>query len=214
MDTPEIIKITRNIFLNMKVGIYARVSTQDQQTLPLQIKDLREYAKRRKWKIEIEISDVASGAKSRPKREELLKLARQRKIDSILVWRLDRFGRSLADLITTLDELNSLGVSFVSLNESLDLTTPSGKALAGMLAVFAEFERSILKERVKAGIIEARSKGKRHGRPKTAANKKDEVRKLFAEGKSKSEIARRLKIGRTSVIRLLNEKLENESQES
>ncbi len=121
------------------------------------------------------------------------------------MWRLDRFGRSLADLITTLDELNSLGVSFVSLNESLDLTTPSGKALAGMLAVFAEFERSILKERVKAGIIEARSKGKAHGRPRTAANKKEEVEKLYknGEGLSKSEIARQLRIGRTSVIRLL-----------
>ncbi len=201
MGTPEIIKFTET----MKVGIYARVSTQEQQTLPLQIKDLREFAKRRKWKVEIEISDVASGAKSRPKREELLKLARQRKIDCILVWRLDRFGRSLADLITTLDELNSLGVSFVALNESLDLTTPSGKALAGMLAVFAEFERSILKERVKAGIIEARSKGKAHGRPRTAANKKEEVEKLYknGEGLSKSEIARQLRIGRTSVIRLL-----------
>ncbi len=189
----------------MKVGIYARVSTQEQQTLPLQIKDLREYAEKRKWKITVEITDIASGAKSRPKRDELLKLARQRKIDCILVWRLDRFGRSLADLITTLDELTSLGVSFVSVNESLDLTTPSGKALAGMLAVFAEFERSILKERVKAGIAEARSKGKDHGRPTTAANKKEAVQKLFANGKglSKSEIARRLKIGRTSVIRLL-----------
>ena len=192
----------------MKVGIYARVSTQEQQTLPLQIKDLREYAKRRKWKIEIEIFDVASGAKIRPKREELLKLARQRKIDCILVWRLDRFGRSLADLITTLDELNSLGVSFVSLNESLDLTTPSGKALAGMLAVFAEFERSILKERVKAGIAEARSKGKAHGRPKTAAIKKDEIKRLYKNGKglSKSAIAKKLNIGRTSVIRMLNDK--------
>jgi DNA invertase Pin-like site-specific DNA recombinase len=190
----------------MKVGIYARVSTQEQQTLPLQIKDLREYAKKRKWKIEVEITDIASGSKTRPKREELLKLARQRKIDCILVWRLDRFGRSLADLITTLDELNSLGVSFVSLNESLDLTTPSGKALAGMLAVFAEFERSILKERVKAGIVEARSKGKAHGRPRTAANKKEEVQKLFAKGISKSEISKRLKIGRTSVIRLLDVK--------
>lgn len=208
MDTPKIIKITCNNFLNMKVGIYARVSKQEQQTLPLQIKDLREFAKRRKWKIEIEISDIASGAKSRPKREELLNLARQRKIDCILVWRLDRFGRSLADLITTLDELNSLGVSFVSLNESLDLTTPSGKALAGMLAVFAEFERSILKERVRAGIAEARSKGKRHGRPKTAAIKKDEVIKLYKNGKglSKAAIAKKLNIGRTSVIRLLNDK--------
>lgn len=171
--------------------------------MPLQIKDLREYAEKRKWKIAVEITDIASGSKTRPKREELLKLARQRKIDCILVWRLDRFGRSLADLITTLDELNHLGVSFVSLNESLDLTTPSGKALAGMLAVFAEFERSILKERVKAGIVESRSKGTAHGRPKTASNKKDEVQKLFANGNgiSKSEIARRLKIGRTSVIK-------------
>ncbi len=131
MDTPLFLIYA----VKMKVGIYARVSTQEQQTLPLQIKDLREYAEKRKWKIEIEITDIASGAKSRPKREELLKLARQRKIDCILVWRLDRFGRSLADLITTLDELNHIGVSFVSLNESLDLTTPSGKALAGMLAV-------------------------------------------------------------------------------
>jgi putative DNA-invertase from lambdoid prophage Rac len=192
----------------MKVGIYARVSKQEQQTLPLQIKDLREFAKRRKWKIEIEITDIASGAKTRPKREELLNLARQRKIDCVLVWRLDRFGRSLADLITTLDELNSLGVSFVSLNESLDLTTPSGKALAGMLAVFAEFERSILKERVKAGIIEARSKGIAHGRPRTASIKEAEVKKLYNDGigLSKSEIARRLKISRTSVIRMLNSK--------
>ena len=189
MDTPEI----SNLFINMKVGIYARVSTQDQQTLPLQIKDLREFAMRRKWKVEVEISDVASGAKMRPKREKLLRLARKRKIDCILVWRLDRFGRSLADLITTLDELNSLGVSFVSLNESLDLTTPSGKALAGMLAVFAEFERFILKERIKAGIAEARNKGKVHGRPRTASNQKEEVKKLFTKGLSKSEIARRLR---------------------
>jgi len=186
----------------MKVGIYARVSTQEQQTLPLQIKDLREYDEKRKWKIATEISDIASDAKFRSKRDELLKLARQRKIDCTIVWRLDRFGRSLADLITTLDELTLLVVSFVSLNESLDLTTPSGKALA----VFAEFERSLLKERVKAGIAEARSKGKPHGRPRTASNKKEEVQKLFADGMSKSEIARRLKIGRTSVIRLLNEK--------
>ncbi len=143
----------------------------------------------------------AIGAKTRPKRQELLALTRQRKIDCILVWRLDRFGRSLADLIATLDGLHSLGVSFVSLNESLDLTTPSGKALAGMLAVFAEFEREILRERVKAGIIEARSKGKLHGRPKTAAAKKDEVKRLYKSGKglSKSAIARKLKIGRTSV---------------
>lgn len=187
----------------MKVGIYTRVSTQEQQTLPLQLKDLRQYAEQRKWKIEIEVTEVASGAKKRPKREELLKLAKQKKIDCILVWRLDRFGRSLPDLINTLNELNTLDVGFVSLNESLDLTTPSGRAMAGMLAVFAEFEREILRERVRAGIAEARKNGKKHGRPATARAKTDQVRKLHKEGLNNSEIARRLGIGRSSVARLL-----------
>lgn len=188
----------------MKVGIYTRVSTQEQQTLPLQLKDLRQYANQRKWKIEIEVTDVASGAKKRPKREELLKLAKQKKIDCILVWRLDRFGRSLPDLINTLNELNALDVGFVSLNESLDLTTPSGRAMAGMLAVFAEFEREILRERVRAGIAEARKNGKKHGRPATARAKADQVRKLHKEGLNNAEIARRLNIGRSSVTRLVN----------
>jgi putative DNA-invertase from lambdoid prophage Rac len=123
--------------------------------------------------------------------------------DVIIVWRLDRWGRSLVDLVTTLKELSEIDMGFVSLNEAIDLTTPSGRALAGMLAVFAEFERDILRERVKAGIAQAREQGKRHGRPKTAANKSTEVKRLFKRGLSKSEIARRLKIGRTSVIRIL-----------
>jgi DNA invertase Pin-like site-specific DNA recombinase len=94
------------------------------------------------------------------------------------------------------------------LNEAIDLTTPSGRALAGMLAVFAEFERDILRERVKAGIAQAREQGKRHGRPQTAAKQATEVKRLYKKGKglSKSEIARRLKIGRTSVIRILAQK--------
>jgi putative DNA-invertase from lambdoid prophage Rac len=110
----------------------------------------------------------------------------------------------LADLVTTLKELTELGVGFVSLNEAIDLTTPSGRALAGMLAVFAEFERDILRERVKAGIAQAREQGKPHGRPKTAANQSTEVKRLPKEELNKSENARRLQIGRTSVIRLLN----------
>jgi DNA invertase Pin-like site-specific DNA recombinase len=97
------------------------------------------------------------------------------------------------------------------LNESLDLTTPSGKALAGMLAVFAEFEREILRQRVRSGIAEALSKGKAHGRPKTASNKKEEAKKLYKGGKglNKSQIAKKLKIGRTSVIRLLSDKFDS-----
>ena len=91
------------------------------------------------------------GATTRPQREKLIEAARRREIDLVLVWRLDRWGRSLVDLVNTLQELNALDVGFVSLCEALDLTTPSGRALAGMLAVFAEFERDILRDRVKAG---------------------------------------------------------------
>lgn len=123
----------------LKVGLYARVSTHDQQTLPMQLTAMREYAKRRGWKVAIEEKEVGSGAKTRPKREELLRAARRREVDAIVVWRLDRWGRSLLDLIATLQELHAVGVGFVSLTEALDMTTPGGRALAGMLAVFAEF---------------------------------------------------------------------------
>ncbi len=187
----------------MKVGLYARVSTHDQQTLPLQLKAMREYAKKRKWAITQEVKEVGSGAKTRPKREELLKLARRRGIDVVIVWRLDRWGRSLADLVTTLQELTDLDVGFVSLTEALDLTTPSGRAMAGMLAVFAEFEREIIRERVRAGLAQARAEGKALGRPPSAAKKEKEVKKLFAKGLSKAEIARQTGIGRTSVRRIL-----------
>ncbi len=137
----------------IKVGLYARVSTQDQQTLPMQLRALRTYVKQRGWTIVQQIQDVGSGVNNRPQREQLLQAARRRELDAILVWRLDRWGRSLADLVLTLKELAELGVGFVSLTEALDLTTPTGRALAGLLAVFAEFEREILRERVKAGII-------------------------------------------------------------
>ena len=187
-----------------QVALYARVSTHDQQTLPLQIKAMREYAERRGWQVSAEIREVGSGALQRPKREELLAAVRRREVDAIVVWRLDRWGRSLADLVVTLKELVELGIGFVSLTEAFDMTTPSGRALAGMLAVFAEFEREILRERVKAGVAHARAKGTVLGRPKSAAKKVEEVRRLYRKEKlSKSEIARRLGIGRTSVRRLL-----------
>ncbi len=189
----------------MRVGIYARVSTHDQQTLPMQLEKMKEYIDHRGWTLAAEVEEVGSGAKTRPKREELLRMAKRREIDAILVWKLDRFGRSLADLVMTLNELREIGVVFVSLTESLDFSTPSGRAMAGMLSTFAEFERDIIRERVKAGIASAREKGKTHGRPQTAAKKKDEVIKLYKKGKglNKSEISRRLKISRASVISFL-----------
>src|SRR5712691_9164753 len=182
----------------VRVGLYARVSTHDQQTLPLQLAAMRDYVAKRGWKTAVEIQEVGSGAILRPKREELLKAARRRELDRIVVWRLDRWGRSLLDLIATLQELASLGVGFVSLSEALDLTTPSGRALAGMLAVFAEFERDILRDRVKAGIAQARKEGRPHGRPATVTQHAQEISSLFASGTSKRQIASKFGISRSS----------------
>ena len=189
----------------MRAALYARVSTHDQQTLVMQVDAMTAYIKNRGWVITEQIKDVGSGTNERPGRETLLKAARRRKIDVIVVWRLDRWGRSVADLMTTLRELTDLSVGFVSLTEALDLTTPSGRAIAGMLAIFAEFEREILRERVRAGIAQARKEGRPHGRPRTAALRIDEIKRMKLEGLSHSEIARRLGIGRTTVRRILTE---------
>jgi putative DNA-invertase from lambdoid prophage Rac len=189
-----------------RAGLYARVSTNDQQTIPLQIRALREYAVRRGWTIALQVKEVGSGASERQLREKLLESARRREIDVVLVWRLDRWGRSVTDLLATLQELEHLGVGFVSLTEALDLTTPAGRAMAGLLAVFAAFEREILGERVRAGLAHAQQNGKRLGRPPTAARHTAEIRKLHRAGVSKSEVARRLQIGRTSVRRILTSK--------
>src|SRR5881396_1858971 len=121
-----------------RAGLYARVSTNDQQTLPMQSRAMREYAARRGWTIALQVREVGSGAARREAREKLLEAARRREIDVVLVWRLDRWGRSVTDLLITLQELEHLGVGFVSLTEALDLTTPAGRAMAGLLAIFAE----------------------------------------------------------------------------
>src|SRR5947208_3700732 len=115
-----------------RAGLYARVSTNDQQTLPMQSRAMREYAARRGWTIAVQVREVGSGAAKREAREKLLEAARRREIDVVLVWRLDRWGRSVTDLLATLQELEHLGVGFVSLTEALDLTTPAGRAMAGL----------------------------------------------------------------------------------
>ena len=186
-----------------RAGLYARISTSDQQTLPMQSHAMRQYAARRGWTVAMQVREVGSGAAQREARERLLEAARRREIDVVLVWRLDRWGRSVTDLLATLQELEHLGVGFVSLTEALDLTTPAGRAMAGLHSVLAEFEREILRERVRAGLAHARQNGKRLGRPMTAGLQAAEIRKLRRAGISKSEIARRLNIGRTSVRRIL-----------
>ena len=204
--SPRVLGQARKPAKMFRAGLYARVSTNDQQTIPLQIRALREYAARRGWTIALQVKEVGSGTSHRELRERLLDAARRREIDVVLVWRLDRWGRSVTDLLATLQELEHLGVGFVSLNEALDLTTPAGRAMAALLAVFAAFEKEILQERVRAGLAHAQQNGQRLGRPITAALYAGQVCKLFRDGVSKSEIARRLQIGRTSVRRLLEAK--------
>lgn len=124
------------------------------------------------------MKEIGSSASQREKRETLLEAARRREIDGVLVWRLDRWGRSVTDLMATLQEHEHLGVGFVSLTEALDLTTPAGRAMAGLLAIFSESEKEILRERVRAGLAQARQNGQRLGRPVTAALHADQVPKL------------------------------------
>jgi putative DNA-invertase from lambdoid prophage Rac len=152
------------------------------KTLPMQNRAMREYAVRRGWTIALQVKEVGSGALQRQWREKLMEGARRREIDVVLVWRLDRWERSVTDLLATLRELEHLGVGFVSLTEALDLTTSAGRAMAALLAVFAAFEREILGERVRAGLAHARQNGKRLGRPLTAALHADQVRKLHHGG--------------------------------
>jgi len=187
----------------MQVGLYARVSTHDQQTLALQREAMEAYVQQRAWEIAVLVEEVGSGGRERWQREALMRAARRRDIDAIVVWRLDRWGRSLADLVGTLHELQALGGGGISLSEALDFATPTGRAMAGLLAIFAEFERESLRERVKAGIAQARKRGIPHGRPPTVAHHAAAVQRLAAAGLSKSAIARQLGISRTSVRRFL-----------
>jgi putative DNA-invertase from lambdoid prophage Rac len=186
----------------IRAAIYARVSTVDQQTIPEQVRLLEELAARRGWTVVRTVREVASGTAKRAERDELLASARRREIDAVLVWKLDRWGRSVADLVASLHELTALGVAFVSLTEALDLSTPSGRALATMLAVFAEFERDMLRERVRGGLDRVRREGRRLGRPPTAARHAKEIH-VLALRLSHAEIARRLGIGESSVRRVL-----------
>jgi len=189
-----------------RCAIYARVSTAGQQSVPAQLAAMREYAQHRGWTVVTEVSEVGSGAKARPKREQLLAAARRREVDVIVVAKLDRWGRSLPDLVVTLQELTSVGVGFVSVADSLDLTTPAGRALAGMLSVFAAFERDLIVERVRSGITHAQKHGTRSGkaigRPAVARERAVEVRALRAQGLSLPAIVAKTGLSYGSVHRL------------
>lgn len=150
----------------MRAAIYARVSTADKGQDPdLQLQPLRQYCAARSWEIAGEYVDHMTGAKDRrPELDRLMEASRKRQVDTVIVWKLDRFGRSLAHLVTALNELNALGVAFVSYTESMDFTTPTGRLMLHIIGAMAEFEHDLIKERVRAGLVNARRKGKRLGR--------------------------------------------------
>ena len=176
----------------MRVAIYARVSTANQGQDPtMQTRELKEYIERRAWQLADEYVDVGiSGSKEkRPQLDRLMADAHRRRFDAVIVWKFDRFARSVSHLLRALETFQALGIHFVSLSESLDTSTPAGKMVFTVLGAVAELERSLIVERVKAGLRNARAKGKRLGRPEIFVDR-SKLARLRAEGRSWRKIAR------------------------
>jgi DNA invertase Pin-like site-specific DNA recombinase len=187
----------------MRVAIYARVSTANNGQDPtMQTRELREYIERRGWQLAGEYVDIGiSGAKEkRPDLDRLISDAHRRRFDVVAVWRFDRFARSVSHLLRALETFQALGIHFVSLSESIDTSTPAGKLVFTVLGAVAELERSLIVERVKAGIRNARAKGKRLGRPRVFPDAR-RIAVLREEGLSWAKIAERLGVGEGTVYR-------------
>ena len=193
--------------MNRKVAVYARVST-DNQTTENQLNQLRAIADKNGWVIVREFVDEGiSGAKGRDKRPQfdaLLKSAVRRDFDLVLSWSVDRLGRSLQHLVEFLNELHGVGCDLFLHQQAIDTTTPSGKAMFGMCGIFAEFERSIIQQRVKAGLERARANGVRLGRPAISQGMKDEILAMRATGMSMNKIAGEIGISKSVVVRTVN----------
>ncbi len=188
----------------MRAALYARVSTTNHgQDVNMQLPELREYCQRRGVEIAGEYTDTASGSKdSRPELNRLMADAKPRRFDAVCVWKLDRFGRSLRHLVNALADLESLGLSFISIKDNLDLSTPSGRLMFQIIGAMAEFERSLIQERVKAGLRNARAKGKTLGRPRKVVDAA-RIARLRAQGRSIREIAQELRCSRSLVHKTL-----------
>jgi DNA invertase Pin-like site-specific DNA recombinase len=172
----------------------------------MQLAELREYASRRGWQVTGEYVDQGfSGSKdSRPALNRLMADAHSRQFEAILVWKIDRFGRSLKHLVNTLSDLDSYGVAFVSLRDNLDLSTPSGRLMFQVIGAMAEFELSLTKERVKCGLVNARANGKQLGRPRRVVDR-DRILAMKSEGTSLREIANAMGIGYGTVRKRLRQ---------
>lgn len=187
-----------------RAAIYARVSTADQHP-ENQLLDLRRFGRERGFKIVGEFVDhgVSGNRERRPELDRLMDAARKRKIDIVLVWRFDRFARSVRHLVLALEELNGLGVAFISYSENVDTSTPMGKAMFTIIGAMAELERNVLIERVRAGMARARKQGKHVGRPRMGDAGASEMLALRKDGLLQHQIAERLGVSRAYVSRML-----------
>jgi len=186
----------------MRAVIYARVSTGE-QTTENQVLELKKVAERNGWDIEAIYEDTISGAKSkRPELDKLLKGVIRKDFDVVMVWDVSRLGRSLKHLVELLEDFNTKGVNLYFHQQGIDTTTPSGKMMFQMCGVFAEFERSILQERVKAGLERARAQGKTLGRPKVPPIKVRKIKELREQGLSYRAIAKRTGVSHGKVHQL------------
>ena len=192
----------------LRTVLYARVSTAD-QNCEMQVRELREYAARRGWAVTGEYVDTGwSGAKaSRPELDRLMRDASLRRFDAVLVWKLDRFGRSVRNCIEGIEALRSHGVRFLAVSQSIDTdeSNPTARLLLHILASVAEFEREMIRERVSAGVRNAQRNGKQLGR-RRAVFSRDKARQMHLAGASVREIATALQVGRGTIQRFLSQK--------
>jgi DNA invertase Pin-like site-specific DNA recombinase len=190
---------------NKSAAIYARVST-DKQKVDMQLNELREFVARSGWTIYSEYIDQSfTGTNTnRPAFLEMMEAARKRKFDVLVVWKLDRLSRSLKDLINTLDELGSCGIDFVSYDNNLDTSTPTGKLVFQIVGAVAEFEKDIIKERVIAGLANARLKGKRLGRPPKGEDIYEKAKIMRSEGLSFRKIGKELGVDEGTIRKRLS----------
>ena len=188
--------------------MYARVST-DGQTTENQLQELRKVADRNGWQIIQEFVDHGiSGAKGRDQRpafDEMCKGVVRKEFDLVMAWSVDRLGRSLQHLVTFLDELHSKNVDLFLHRQGIDTTSPAGKMMFQMLGVFSEFERAMIKERINAGLARAKAQGKTLGRPKVSLEVENKIRKLRSTGKGIRKIASELRVGVSTVKRVVDE---------
>ncbi len=188
----------------MKAAIYARVSTNGNGQSPeMQLHELREYAARREWEIAEYVDTAISGTREkRPQLDKLMADARKRLVDAVVVYRYDRFARSLRQLVNALEEFRALGIDFVSLREGVDTSTPNGRLIFGIFASIAEFERELIRDRVRSGLAAARARGKKLGRPRRRVDR-SRVARLQTAGHSVNAISKLLKISRGTITRAL-----------